>query len=212
MKGIKLVIFDLDGTLIDAYDAITHSFNYTMVRCGYPQLKPLVIRRAVGWGDKNLFKPFMKKCDLDKALSIYRRHHSLSLVKYSRLLKGSRMILGYLKKKGYHLAVASNRPTRFSHILLKHLELDGYFDYVLCADKLKQGKPHPEILQKIMRKFDVGPLETFYIGDMPIDAQAAKRSGVRAAIVTTGSATKKEIRLEKPYRIISGISGLKNIL
>jgi len=212
MKDIKLIIFDLDGTLVDAYEAITRSFNYTMKKCGYPAQKPLVIRRAVGWGDKGLLKPFVKKCDLDKALSIYRRHHSISLIKHSRLIKGVQAILDYLKNKNYLLAVASNRPTRFSRIILKQLKLRGYFDYVLCADKLKSGKPHPVILQRIMQRLDVMPEETIYIGDMPIDAQAARRADIKAVIVTTGSGTKKEIRRERPYLVIKGILDIKGVL
>ena len=212
MKDIKLAIFDLDGTLVDAYEAITRSFNYTMKKYGYPPQDPLVIRRAVGWGDRNLLKPFVKKCDLHKALSVYRRHHRLSLLKYSRLIKGVRRILDYLKAKNYQLAVASNRPTLFSRLILRHLKLDRYFTYVLCADKLKHGKPHPEILQRIMRRLSVRPQETVYVGDMPIDAEAARRTAIRAVIVTGGSGIKNEIRAEKPYLVIRNILALKNVL
>jgi len=212
MKDIKLVIFDLDGTLVDAYEAITRSFNYTMEKHGYLPQHPLVIRRAVGWGDRNLLKPFVKKSDLDKALSTYRRHHRLSLLEYSRLIKGVRRVLGYLKGKNYRLAVASNRPTSFSRIILRQLKLNGYFAYVLCADRLKQGKPHPEIIQRIMRQFSAGAQETVYIGDMPIDAEAARRAGIRAIIVSGGSGIKNEIRAEKPYRMIRNILVLKSIL
>jgi phosphoglycolate phosphatase-like HAD superfamily hydrolase len=212
MKNIKLVIFDLDGTLADAYEAITRSFNYTMKEHGYPAQDPLVIRRAVGWGDRNLLGPFVKKCDLHKALSVYRRHHRLSLLKYSRLIKGALRILGYLKTKNYQLAVASNRPTRFSRIMLRHLKLDRYFAYILCADKLKHGKPHPEILQRIMRRLSVRPQETVYVGDMPIDAEAARRATIKAVIVTGGSGRIKEIRAEKPYRVIRNILTLRDML
>jgi HAD superfamily hydrolase (TIGR01509 family) len=212
MKGIKLVIFDLDGTLVDAYEAIARSFNYTMEECGYPAQKPLAIRRAVGWGDKNLLKPFIRSADLNRALTIYRRHHSISLVKHSRLIKGVQAVLDYLKNKNYLLAVASNRPTRFSRIILQCLGLERYFDYVLCADKLKSGKPHPEILQRIMRKLSVTPQQTVYVGDMPIDAQAARRAGIKAVIVTTGSGTKKEIRRENPYLVTDGIISIKGVL
>ena len=60
MGDIKLIIFDLDGTLLDAYRAIVRSFNYTMGRLGYPAQDALVIRRAVGWGDARLLKPFIR--------------------------------------------------------------------------------------------------------------------------------------------------------
>lgn len=208
----KLIIFDLDGTLLDAYPAIIRSFNYTMRKFNYPQQYALTIRRVVGWGDENLLKPFINLKDLKKALIAYRRHHKTALLRGSRLFPNVKMILSYLKDKGYKLAVASNRPTRFSLILIRHLKLTKYFDYVLCADRLKQGKPHPEIINRIMQKLSVQPEETVYIGDMAIDAQAGRRAKVKTIIVTTGSSTKGEIIKEKPYRIIRKIKELLRIL
>lgn len=212
MRKYKLVIFDLDGTLIDAYRAITSSFNYTMRCLQYPSKSERIIRKAVGWGDEKLLKPFLAERDLLRASSIYRRHHKEALLKGSRLFPKVKAVLRYLKKKGYFLAVASNRPTRFSWILIRHLGLKGYFDYVLCADKLKHGKPHPEILRRIMQKLSSGPQETLYIGDMAIDAMAARNAGAKAAIITTGSSTIAEIKKEAPYRVLRGIGGLVKVL
>jgi len=208
MKDIKLVIFDLDGTLIDAYPAIVRSFNYAMQRLHYLTQGKLTIRRAVGRGDENLLKPFIKLKDLKAALFLYRRHHKVALLKGARLFPRVYKVLAYLKNKDYKLAVASNRPTRFSWILIRHLKLDKYFDYVLCADKLRYIKPHPEILNKIMRKFKAKPRQTLYVGDMTIDAQTGRRAKVKTILVTTGSSTRKEIQKEKPYRIIRRIADL----
>jgi phosphoglycolate phosphatase len=212
MKGIQLIIFDLDGTLIDAYPAITESFNHTMRKLGYPAQKAAVIRRAVGWGDGNLLKPFVEKKDLLPALTVYCAHHKKALLSGSRVFPGVYTVLSALKNKGYKLAVASNRPTRFSRILIRHLKLDRFLDYVLCADTLKYGKPHPEILHKIMRRFRVSPGEAVFVGDMAIDARAARRAKVKAIMLSTGSSTKQELQKERPYRIISRIAGLLTIL
>jgi len=194
MKNIRLVIFDLDGTLIDAYKAIYQSLNFTVAKLGYPCQSISVIRRAVGWGDKNLLRPFVDAEDLASALAVYRKHHEKSLLRYSRVFPQVKKLLASLKSKGYKLAVASNRPTKFSEILIRHLDLKKYFDFVLCADKLKKGKPHPEILKKIMKRFFIPPEQTLYVGDMAIDAQAGKGAAVRTVIVTTGSSNLSEIR------------------
>jgi len=212
MKDIKLVIFDLDGTLVNAYPAINRSFNYTMRSLRYPRQKAGVIRRAVGWGDENLLKPFVAKKDLKKAAGLYRAHHRHALIEDSRLFPQAAVVLANLKSKGYILAVASNRPTRFSRILLRHLKLGKYFDYVLCADKLKTIKPHPEILNKIMRRFSLRPHQAVFVGDMSIDAQAARRAGVKGIMVTTGSSTRAQIKKERPYKIINKIIELLDVL
>ncbi len=204
MQGIKLVIFDLDGTLIDAYSAIFSSFNYVMRKLGLKPKSPEVIRSAVGWGDMNLLKPYVPADELKTALLLYRRHHKSSLLEHSRLYPYVRKLLQRLKSKGCKLAVASNRPTRFSLILLRHLGIMKFFDYVLCADKLKHGKPDPEILDKIIRKFDFRKAQVLYVGDMVIDAQAGRRAGVKTVIVTGGSSKPAEIRKERPFKIIRG--------
>lgn len=208
----RLIIFDLDGTLINAYPAIIRSFNYALRSLSYLKKNALIIRRAVGWGDENLLRPFVKAKDLKKAVLIYRRHHQTSLVRDSCLFPKVKILLRWLKKKGYKLAVASNRPTKFSLILIRHLKIGKYFDYILCADKLQNIKPHPEILQKIMQKFRVRPEETLYVADMAIDAQAARAARVKTIMVTTGSSTKNEIRKERPYRIIARIAELSKFL
>ena len=211
MQDTRLIIFDLDGTLLDAYAAIIKSFNYTMRQLNYPNRGPLTIRRAVGRGDENLLKPFINAKDLKEALLIFRRHHRTALMKGSRLFPKVRVLLTYLKNKGYKFAVASNRPTRFSWILIRHLKLKKYFDYVLCADRAKHSKPHPEILHKIMQRFSARPQQTIYVGDMAIDAEAGRRAKVKTILVTTGSSTRREIQKEKPYRIIRRISDLSKI-
>ena len=205
---VRLIIFDLDGTLVDAYPAIISSFNHTLRRMGYPSQDSLIIRRAVGWGDENLLKPFLKRKDLKVALAIYRRHHQKALLRCSRLFPQAKAVLRDLKRKGYRLAVASNRPSRFSRILIRHLGLERYFTYVLCADRVKYGKPHPEILKKIMGRLRLAPPEAIYVGDMTIDAQAGRRAKIKTIIVTTGSSSQAEIKREKPWRAIGRIGDL----
>jgi len=207
MKETRLVIFDIDGTLVDAYAAIDASFNYTMRRLGYPCRADAVIRRAVGWGDERLLKPFIKQQDLREALHIYRQHHKKALTGPGvRMLPNARSLLRRLKMKKLKLAVASNRPTEFSMILLRHLKIGKYFDYILCADKLTRAKPYPDILNKIMRKLSVRADQAIYVGDMTVDAQTGRRAKVKTVIVTTGSHKLKEIKRENPYAIADRLS------
>lgn len=212
MQAKKLIIFDLDGTLVDAYKAITASFNYTMRSFGARQRSGQLIRRLVGWGDEMLLRPFIEETLLKKALAIYRRHHAITLLSCSRLLPGAQRLLKYLKGKGYKIAVASNRPTKFSRIIIRRLGLGNYFDYVLCADKLRRGKPHPEILKIILRRFSVKPKEALYVGDMAVDAQAGRRAGIKTVIVLGGSSSKKDIKKEAPFLVINRLARLLRLL
>lgn len=212
LKGIKLIIFDLDGTLVDAYDAIVESFNYTMRKLGLSALRHHTIKKAVGWGDKGLLCPFVPPDKLKAALKIYPAHHQKSLLKHTRLIPFALHTLNYLKGKGYRLAVASNRPKAFSRIVLKKLKLDWIFDYVLCGDQLQRPKPHPDILIKLMRRFKVGKKQTLYVGDMTIDVNTGRGAGVRTVAVLTGSSSRKELAALKPFSIMKSVKGLTKIL
>jgi len=212
MQNLKLLIFDLDGTLINAYVAIEQSFNFVMRALGLKPRGSLTIRRAVGWGDRNLLKPFLPEKDLDCALKLYRNHHKQSLIKNSRLYPKVKFLLKQIKSKKIKLAVASNRPTEFSLILLKHLDILKYFDYILCGDKLKKGKPHPEILNRIIAHFKIKKEQALYVGDMVIDAQAGRRAKVRTVIVIGGSSALSQLKKEKPAKVIGKISDLLNYI
>jgi phosphoglycolate phosphatase len=207
-----LVIFDLDGTLVDAYPAIIRSFNDTMEELGYPRQKDSVIRRAVGWGDRGLLAPFVKPGDLSRGLALYRRRHARDLVRGTRTLPYAHWVLRLLKARGYRLAIASNRPTRFSRIILRHLGLMRNFNAVVCADKLSKAKPDPEILNYILNKFGLPPNRALYVGDMTIDVRTGKAAHVPTVVVTTGSSSKRQIAKERPLRIIASLQALPGIV
>ena len=212
VKDIKLIIFDLDGTLVDAYRAIIKSVNFTLLKFAYPRCPDSKIRRAVGWGDTKLLSAFIEEGDISSALKVYRCHHRQSLRKYSRLLPFTKGLLDYLIAKGCRLAIASNRPTEFTGIILRHLKIKKYFDYVLCADKLTHGKPHPEILNKILAKLAVKKEEALYVGDMAIDVEAARNAGIKSIAVRGGSSTLSEIKKARPFKIIKNLAFLKSCL
>ena len=207
-----MVIFDLDGTLVNAYPAIVQSFNFTMKKLGLPPQSDRTIRRAVGWGDTNLIKPFVAPSALKKALLIYRKHHQISLRKKTKFLPGVKKTISLLKREGYKLALASNRPTKFSHIILGHLNIKKYFNYTLCGDRIKRAKPHPDIILKIFRRLGLKRSEGLYVGDMTVDILAGKRAKVMTVAVTTGSNTRKELKSLKPYQVIDNITQLQGVL
>jgi phosphoglycolate phosphatase len=212
VSQFKLIIFDLDGTLVNSYPAIISSTNYTLQKLGLNKRSDYVIKRAVGRGDKALLIPFSGKRNLRAALSIYRKHHQTSLKKMTKFMPYAKKLLDYLHNKGYKLAVASNRPAKFSDIILKHLNIKKFFDYVLCKDEIRFGKPHPSILNKVMHKLNVSRGNTLYVGDMAIDVRTGRRARVKTFAVTTGSSSLLELRKERPDFIGRDLSRLFKIL
>jgi len=211
-KRICLLIFDLDGTLVDAYPAICQSFHYSMAKLGLPSVDDESIRRAVGWGERKLFEPFVPEDKLDEMSRIYREHHLKALESGVVLMPGAQEMLTQLKDSQYKLAVASNRPTRTSKAIIDTLQIAHFFDCVMCGDQINKFKPDPGILNHILNQLSLSTEQAFYIGDMAIDAEAGQRAGVKTIIVTTGSSSRKEIEEAKPYKIVDKISSVMTIL
>lgn len=213
MDKIKMVAFDLDGTLVDAYPAIVESVNHALMTLGLVQQSVDVIRRAVGHGDLELLKAFLPaKDDGQEAVRIYRNHHPEALRRGASFLPGGKELLEHLSRQGYILAIATNRPSPFTHVILEHLKMESYFETVLCADQVARPKPAADILTTLMHRHDVTPDEMLYVGDMTVDARAGRAAGVRTVIVTTGSSSREEIQQEFPYRMVDGLGEVEVIL
>lgn len=205
-------MFDLDGTLINAYRAVYLSINHAMKRFGFPQLDHMTVQRAVGFGETTLLRKLVGEKHLSDVLPVYRKHHDVALRKGVKFLPGAKRLLKQLKSDKYTLAIASNRPTRFTKVILKELDMAKDFSYVLCADKARKPKPSGLILRQIINQFSLKPKNAVYVGDMTIDAIAARRARVKSIIVTTGSSLHKEIRKENPHHIIEHVGHVRPIL
>ncbi len=208
LKAVQLVIFDLDGTLMNAYRAVWESINYALAKTGFPPQSHTTIKRSVGWGDRHLLERFVGRRALPKVLRIYRRHHLESLQTGTTLLPGALKVLRTLQRRGYTLAVASNRPSRFSRIALEVLGISSYFAQVICADQVKRGKPWPDMFKVILRRQKKTAAQALYVGDMMIDVQAGQRANMKTVVVLTGSCTRADVLPFGPTKIIRRIDQL----
>jgi phosphoglycolate phosphatase len=201
----KLYIFDLDGTLANAYRAIEKSLNFTLKKLGCPPVSYQEAKRKVGRGDKLFMETFFEKNNIERALAIYRSHHQRALVTHSRLKPYAKNLLVVLKRKNKILAVASNRPSYFTNLILKAVGIRKYFDLVLCADEIKSNKPNPKILNIIVRRFAVKKQEAVFIGDMDIDLETARRAHMDMVFVKGGSSTLAAVKKYKDKKVISSL-------
>ncbi len=204
----KLFIFDLDGTLADAYRAIEKSLNFTRKRLGLSGVTYQESKRKVGRGDRVFMETFFPPEKINRALVIYRKHHKQSLKVYSRLRPYAKQALAELKRKEKIIAIASNRPSFFTNLILKTLGISKYFDMVLCADEIKSIKPNPKILNVLVGRFGVLKKEAVFIGDMDIDLETAKSAGIDVVFVKGGSS---HASVAGKYKNAKTVSSLKEI-
>ena len=211
---IKVVIFDLDGTLVNAYRAVYLSVNHVLKVLNFPQQSYVDIKAAVGLGDKQLLAHYVGDENKTKAIKLYRAHHEGALVAKGGVifLPQVKTLLAHLKKQGYILVIATNRPEKFTHIILKKLSMTHYFDMVLCADKTKMPKPNPGMLLKVIKHYKVFKSQVLFVGDMDIDVNTGKKAGINTVAVATGSTSLSKLKILHPYRIINRIGQLNNII
>lgn len=207
-----LIIFDLDGTLVNAYPAVVLSVNETLKTLGFKPRSALAIKRAVGMGDRQLLAQFVGDGLAGAALEIYRPHHEQALLHHVRWLPTVLPTIKKLKASRMRLAIATNRPSQFTRLILSELDAHKYFDIVLCADQVANPKPYPDMIHKINEEMKVHQSEVCYVGDMTIDVHTGQQAGVETIAVSTGSSTIKELKALKPKAIISKMSQILTLI
>lgn len=210
MKPIRLLIFDLDGTLADTLEDITASVNHALRRLEKAPLSADRVRRYVGDGIEMLLTRSLGGSErLAEATAIYREHHRRNLVVHSRLYPAVRETLEHFKS--LPMGVITNKAREFSEPLLERLGIRNYFNLVIGADDGLPLKPAPDSIQKIMETLHVPREHTAIVGDGTTDVRAGKAAGVTTCSVTYGFRPEDELRSAGPDHLIHAFSELRNI-
>jgi len=200
----KLIIYDLDGTLVDTREDIANAANQMLRDLGLETHPQAAIERFVGYGIQHFIGHCMRTEDpkrIEQGLKIYRSHYREHLLDHSRLYPGAKEILEYFKDR--FQAVITNKPDPFSKEILEALGVSGYFFYIVAGDSGYPKKPHPASVRDLMRMKKVGPADTLLVGDSLIDLETARNAGVASAMITHGFVSADELKSANPERLFS---------
>src|SRR3972149_7202668 len=212
-NNLKLIIFDLDGTLIDSKKDIAQAANHTLQVLGLPGLAEDIIYTFVGEGIKKLLEQCLGRDDhdlLERAWQIFCEYYRQHLLDNTVLFPGVKEILErfwFLDK-----IIISNKPDQFCFPVLEGLGIRSYFKMVLGGDSLPHRKPDPASIHLVIQKFALRPKQVMIVGDSGIDIECGKRASIYTCGVSYGFRRKEELEEAEPDFLIDHIEELKMIL
>lgn len=184
---ITLIIFDLDGTLVNSIVDITNSLNYAIEPY---QVEKMTVEKTVGLVGEGLTALVEKMLGKENAsilsdvMERFIRHYSRHLTDFTVPYPGVPETLE--KLADYRKAVVSNKREALSKRVLDSLKLSNYFDVVLGSDSVGERKPSPRPVLEILQRVKVKPEEAVIVGDSNYDIEAGRAAGIRTIAVTYG--------------------------
>ncbi|MCX6621736.1 MAG: HAD-IA family hydrolase [Acidobacteria bacterium] len=187
---MDLIIFDLDGTLIDSKLDLAHAVNAARVHLGLGLIDNELVGSYVGNGAPVLMRralgPAATEEEVQKALDYFLRYYGEHKLDYTRLYPGVLEALDRLREAGPRLAILTNKPVRISQAIVDGLGLHDHFFRVYGGNSFEQKKPDPVGIYKLMEESGIAARQTLMVGDSAVDVRTARNAGIPVAGVSYG--------------------------
>jgi phosphoglycolate phosphatase len=210
----ELLIFDLDGTLIDSKRDLADSVNAMRIHLGEPVLADELVYSYVGNGAAVLVQkalPGRDEEEIERGLRFFLDYYRDHMLDATTLYPGVREGLDELLAIDVKLAVLTNKPVKFSEHLIKGLGLDGHFFRIYGGNSFEEKKPHPKGIELLMEEASIGRDQTIMVGDSAVDVMTARNAKVRACGVRWGFQP-ETFALAPPDFVIDQMSELVNMV
>jgi phosphoglycolate phosphatase len=219
---VELILFDLDGTLIDSVPDLGLALNRMLVEFALPKVSETLVREWVGNGAAKLVERALdfsvnnllvnQLDDIDvlqpKALNAFLVHYDACCAHKTILYDGVLDALEQFRRQQITMAIVTNKPRRFIAPILQNLAIKHYFTLCLGGDELVNKKPHPEPLLHCMQMLNVSGPQVLMVGDSRNDIEAARAANITVAAMNYGYNHGRPIELDKPDAIFASMTDL----
>jgi phosphoglycolate phosphatase len=226
MKGYPydLILFDLDGTLIETAPEIADAVNDTLAAVNRATVTQRQVNDWIGHGTRELLIQALAFVDgidaqavrtsadfaaIERAFGV---HYEQRCGTRSQVYPGVRLMLEALKAAGVKLAVVTNKEERYTRVVLDAHQLLPLFHRVISGDTLAVKKPHPAAVDDCLMRFGVARERALFVGDSSIDVTTARNAGIAVWALTYGYNMGQPIEDSRPTRVISDFSALAALL
>lgn len=222
MKSKKLIIFDLDGTLIDSAKDLALSINYMLEQVGHQTFSEETIDLWVGNGAQTLVKRALSGSEtinenideelFEKSLTIFLDYYKNNLCVKTAPYPHVETTLKKLYSHGYYMAIVTNKPYDFVQPILKTLDIEKYFSYYIGGDSLSLKKPSPEPLLHVCQKLGISYKNSIMVGDSKNDILAANAANMQSIAVSYGYNYGEDISMYNPDITIDDFSDILGLM
>lgn len=214
-QKFRAVLFDLDGTLADTLADLANAVNFALTKVGCPTHPQERFRYLVGDGARNLCQralPADRQDLVDELLRLMRDHYDAHCFDETRLYPGIPELVTELHRRGYRLAVLSNKPDVFTKRMIAHYFQPMPFDAVHGQQPGQPIKPDPTVALQIAGEFNIPASEWLYLGDTNTDMRTATNAGMYPVGVLWGFREKDELLATGAKQIIAAPGELLKLL
>jgi len=222
LNELKLIVFDLDGTIIDSVPDLAIAADNAVKALGYPGIDESQARNYVGNGaDVLIARALSQSINVDPSLSdtlrkkariLFDEYYEETGHRRSCLYHGVKHTIQELYAAGYLLAVVTNKPFRFVPNILKQHQLFDYFSDVIGGDRFETRKPDPIALHWLLKKHQLTAHQMLMVGDSKNDILAAKNVGCESFGLTYGYNHGEPIELSQPTYSSANFSDLVKLI
>lgn len=206
----KVVLFDLDGTVLDTSDLIISSFKHTFHKHYKREIALSEIHAFFG----KTLRAAMEHLGPDQVEELIQTYREYSLAHHDQMItvfSGVVETIHALYEAGIVMAIVTSKTKKTTLRGLKLFDLDKYFSVIIGADQCQNHKPHPEPIQKALIQLQMRPEECLMVGDSPFDLISAREAGVKTAAVRWTRVSWETILYEKPDYILENMYGLLTV-
>ncbi|MBI5572627.1 MAG: HAD family hydrolase [Desulfomonile tiedjei] len=210
-RRVGAVAFDMDGTLVDSLDSIADAFNHMFAVLGYPPMSTDEVVRKTGISLLDFIKSFVPKEEGEHAVKVFRDYYDRIFLERTRMMPAAMETLNALDGTVTQ-GVVSNKRGAYARLLAEHLGFAGKMTRIIGAEDGFKAKPSAEMFDEFVREAGVAKENIVYVGDSPIDIQAARNAGIDAFALAGSIFSPEELAQHRPRRILRHISELPEAL